>query len=98
MLLERWQPAIAAHSMKLSSAAVEPNKPASTTTTNNARHHAAGATVSRLRLSKEVLPEYGPSFERLTVEATPETPTRLHIKVFPTDSKRWEVPESIVPR
>uniref|UniRef100_A0A383WFG9 Maltase n=1 Tax=Tetradesmus obliquus TaxID=3088 RepID=A0A383WFG9_TETOB len=58
----------------------------------------SGATVSRLRLSKNVLPEYGASFERLTVEATPETPTRLHIKVFPTDSKRWEVPESIVPR
>jgi alpha-glucosidase len=54
--------------------------------------------VSRLRLSKDGVPEYGPSFNRLTVEATPETPTRLHIKVYPTDGKRWEVPESIVPR
>jgi hypothetical protein len=59
---------------------------------------ATGATVSRLRLSKDALPEYGASFERLTVEATPETPTRLHVKIYPTDSKRWEVPESIVPR
>jgi alpha-glucosidase len=45
-----------------------------------------------------VLPEYGASFDRLTVEATPETATRLHIKVYPTDVKRWEVPESLVPR
>jgi hypothetical protein len=58
----------------------------------------AGATFSRLRLSKEALPEYGASFDRLTVEATPETPSRLHIKVYPTEGKRWEVPESIVPR
>ncbi|KAF6253912.1 glycosyl hydrolases family 31-domain-containing protein [Scenedesmus sp. NREL 46B-D3] len=58
----------------------------------------SGATVSRLRLSKDLLPEYGASFDRLAVEATPETPTRLHIKVYPTEGKRWEVPESIVPR
>eukprot|EP00878_Enallax_costatus_P002700 GHUV01002888.1.p1 GENE.GHUV01002888.1~~GHUV01002888.1.p1 ORF type:complete len:873 (+),score=203.93 GHUV01002888.1:194-2812(+) len=55
-------------------------------------------TVTQLALNSEVLSEYGTSFEQLSVEATPETASRLHVKISPVGQQRWEVPESIVQR
>ena len=49
-------------------------------------------------LAEEQLPQYGRSFRRLLVEVTPETSTRLHIKISPKGEQRWEVPEYIVKR
>lgn len=49
-------------------------------------------------LAEEQLPQYGRSFRQLLVEVTPETASRLHIKVSPKGVKRWEVPEFIVQR
>jgi hypothetical protein len=51
-----------------------------------------------MTLDDEQLPEYGPSFKKLDVEVTPETVERLHVKIRPSDTQRWEVPESIIPR
>jgi hypothetical protein len=51
-----------------------------------------------MTLDDEQLPEYGPSFKKLDVEVTPETVERLHVKILPSGIKRWEVPDSIVPR
>jgi hypothetical protein len=49
-------------------------------------------------LSEEQLPQYGRSFRQLQVEVTPETASRLHIKIKPKGVTRWEVPEYIVQR
>lgn len=49
-------------------------------------------------LAEEQLPQYGRSFRQLLVDVTPETATRLHIKVSPKGATRWEVPEFIVQR
>lgn len=49
-------------------------------------------------LAEEQLPEYGRSFRQLQVEVTPETASRLHIKVKPKGAPRYEVPEFIVQR
>ncbi|KAF8062771.1 Alpha-glucosidase [Scenedesmus sp. PABB004] len=59
---------------------------------------AALGAVSQLRLATEQLPAYGPSFKDLTVEVTPESAARLHVKIAPTGQRRWEVPESIIKR
>jgi hypothetical protein len=56
------------------------------------------ACSAQLDLQKDVLHQYGPSFKQLTLQVTPETPSRLHVKVSPTGMKRWEVPASIVQR
>jgi hypothetical protein len=56
------------------------------------------ARTTQLSLVNEQLQQYGESFEQLTVQVTPETANRLHVKVSPTGQQRWEVPESIVPR
>lgn len=57
-----------------------------------------GARVLQLSLTDDKLSQYGASFNDLTIEVTPETESRLHVKVKPTGQQRWEVPESIVPR
>jgi hypothetical protein len=54
--------------------------------------------TAQLELTSEGVPQYGPSFKQLTYQVTPETPSRLRIKVSPTGVKRWEVPASIVQR
>ncbi|WIA20582.1 hypothetical protein OEZ85_004970 [Tetradesmus obliquus] len=56
------------------------------------------ARTTQLSLVNEQLQQYGQSFEQLTVQVTPETASRLHVKVAPTGQQLWEVPESIVPR
>jgi hypothetical protein len=56
------------------------------------------ARTTQLNLVNEQLQRYGQSFEQLTVQVTPETASRLHVKVSPTGQQRWEVSESIVPR
>lgn len=56
-----------------------------------------GYTASAV-LAEEQLPEYGRSFRQLTVEVTPETASRLHIKIRPRTGTRFEVPEFIVQR
>lgn len=55
-------------------------------------------TVTQLSLNSEVLAQYGASFQDLSVEVTPETASRLHVKISPPGQQRWEVPESIVQR
>lgn len=57
-----------------------------------------GAQVLQLSLTDDKLTQYGAGFNDLSVEVTPESETRLHVKIQPTGQKRWEVPESIVPR
>lgn len=52
----------------------------------------------KLQLTSEQQQQYGPSFEELTADITPETASRLHVKIQPTGQARWEVPNSIVPR
>jgi hypothetical protein len=54
--------------------------------------------VTKLQLSNEQVLQYGSSFNELDVEITPETASRLHVKIKPAGHQRWEVPESIVPR
>jgi len=54
--------------------------------------------VTRLRLSNDLMQQYGPSYQQLDVEVTPETSSRLHVKIRPSGRPRWEVPDSIVPR
>jgi hypothetical protein len=62
-------------------------------------HFADGLAYSaQLELSQDTLHQYGPSFKQLTVQVTPETPSRLRVKVSPTGVQRWEVPQSIVQR
>lgn len=56
------------------------------------------AYTAQAVLSEEQLPEYGRSFRQLEVEVTPETASRLHIKIKPKGVTRWEVPEYIVTR
>lgn len=52
-----------------------------------------------LTLVTEHLPEYGDSFKQLTVQVSPETPYRLHVKISPAGEQgRWEVPQKVVPR
>jgi hypothetical protein len=51
-----------------------------------------------LSLSAETMPQYGRSFGNLTVDIVPETESRLHVKIRPAGKKRWEVPESLLPR
>jgi hypothetical protein len=51
-----------------------------------------------VHLKDEVLPEYGPSFKDLDIAVTPETVSRLHVKINPSGVQRWEVPDSIVTR
>jgi hypothetical protein len=51
-----------------------------------------------LSLSAETLPQYGRSFGNVTVDIEPETESRLHVKIRPAGKKRWEVPESLLPR
>eukprot|EP00775_Hariotina_reticulata_P010096 gene10096-10252_t len=55
-------------------------------------------SVTQLQLSKEHALEYGSSLGELDVEITPETASRLHVKIKPAGQNRWEVPGSIVPR
>lgn len=57
-----------------------------------------GAKVLQVSLKDDKLSQYGASFDDLTIEVTPETESRLHVKVKPAGEQRWEVPESIVPR
>jgi hypothetical protein len=52
----------------------------------------------QLSLSSDKLSQYGASFANLTVDIMTETEARLHVKIRPTGKKRWEVPESLVPR
>lgn len=52
----------------------------------------------QLSLGSELLQQYGKSFRDLSVEVIPETASRLRVKVSPTGTPRWEVPQSIVPR
>jgi N-terminal barrel of NtMGAM and CtMGAM, maltase-glucoamylase len=47
---------------------------------------------------RDPVPQYGQSFEQLDVTVTPETASRLRVKVAPTGVPRWEVPEMIVAR
>jgi hypothetical protein len=54
--------------------------------------------ITELNLANEQLSQYGPSFTGLSVEVTPETTSRLHVKIQPSSAKRWEVPDNIVPR
>lgn len=56
------------------------------------------AYTAQAVLAEEQLPELGRSFRQLNVEVTPETPSRLHIKIKPKGVARWEVPEYIVAR
>uniref|UniRef100_A0A383VTZ3 Maltase n=1 Tax=Tetradesmus obliquus TaxID=3088 RepID=A0A383VTZ3_TETOB len=50
------------------------------------------------QLPNDPLPQYGPSFQQLTWQVSPETPSRLRVTISPTAVKRWRVPHSIVPR
>ncbi|KAF8061064.1 alpha-glucosidase [Scenedesmus sp. PABB004] len=62
---------------------------------------APAGLATRLSLAltaPERLPELGASFKDLDVTITPETAARLHVKIAPRGERRWEVPESIVPR
>ncbi|WIA20052.1 hypothetical protein OEZ85_005917 [Tetradesmus obliquus] len=54
--------------------------------------------AAQLDLSNDPLPQYGPSFQQLTWQVSPETPSRLRVTISPTAVKRWRVPDSIVPR
>jgi hypothetical protein len=54
--------------------------------------------VVHVVLEDEQLPEYGPSFKELDVAVTPESHSRLHVKISPSGVKRWEVPESVIKR
>ncbi|WIA40775.1 hypothetical protein OEZ86_004455 [Tetradesmus obliquus] len=56
------------------------------------------AYTTQVSLSSDALQEYGPSFQQLSVQVTPETAQRLHVRVAPVGQQRWEVPESLVPR
>ncbi|KAF8062769.1 alpha-glucosidase [Scenedesmus sp. PABB004] len=83
----------------LGAAAGAPRQATYTTTAVDAAADAAGARVATVRVASDPVPEYGTPFEELRVEVTPETATRLHVKVQPNDgSTRWEVPEFIVQR
>lgn len=58
-----------------------------------------GKSVAKLALVQEALPKFGPSFKELLVEATPETASRLHVKIRPAAGKpRYEVPTALLPR
>ncbi|WIA23387.1 hypothetical protein OEZ85_000147 [Tetradesmus obliquus] len=52
----------------------------------------------QLSLAGDKLTHYGASFSNLTVDIVPETEARLHVKIRPSGKKRWEVPDSLVPR
>lgn len=41
---------------------------------------------------------YGADIETLKMTADFETDTRLHVKIFDPNVKRWEVPETLIPR
>eukprot|EP00775_Hariotina_reticulata_P010104 gene10104-10260_t len=52
----------------------------------------------KLQLDNEQLLQYGPSFTELQADIIPETAERLRVRVTASGHKRWEVPESIIPR
>lgn len=51
----------------------------------------------RLRLTRDELPEYGPSLRELQLDVWEETPHRLRVKVLDPLARRWEVPEDLLP-
>lgn len=56
------------------------------------------AQTAQISLDNEFEAGYGPSFRQLSVDITPETASRLHVKIKPVGQQRWEVPETMVPR
>jgi hypothetical protein len=59
---------------------------------------AGAATTLQLNLSSPQLQQYGPDFQQLTMVVEQQTPTRLHIKILPAGTPRWEIPSSLIPR
>ncbi|AQK81490.1 Glycosyl hydrolase family 31 protein [Zea mays] len=43
-------------------------------------------------------PELGPDVQRLSLTASLETDSRLHVRITDADHRRWEVPQSVIPR
>lgn len=42
--------------------------------------------------------ELGPDVRRLSLTASLETDSRLHVRITDADHRRWEVPQSVIPR
>ncbi|CAL5039984.1 unnamed protein product [Urochloa decumbens] len=60
----------------------------------------AGGTLSaRLELAGDgENPELGPDVRRLSLTASLETDSRLHVRITDADHPRWEVPQDVIPR
>ncbi|KAH8100347.1 alpha-glucosidase [Cristinia sonorae] len=59
--------------------------------------HGAQLTAD-LTLAGEACNVFGPDIEKLKLEVTYETKTRVHVKITDASSQRYEIPESVLPR
>lgn len=57
-----------------------------------------GLLSARLELVGGTAPELGPDVRRLSLTASLETDSRLHVRITDADHPRWEVPQDIIPR
>ncbi|KAF0902311.1 hypothetical protein E2562_015531 [Oryza meyeriana var. granulata] len=53
---------------------------------------------ARLDFAGGTAPELGPDVERLSLTASLETDSRLHVRITDADHPRWEVPQDVIPR
>ncbi|GJE88081.1 glycoside hydrolase family 31 protein [Phanerochaete sordida] len=61
--------------------------------------HSLGSTLTaNLVLAGKACNVFGTDIEKLKLEVTYETNTRIHVKITDPSSDRYEVPESVVPR
>ncbi|CAN6220409.1 unnamed protein product [Urochloa humidicola] len=60
---------------------------------------ARGTLSARLELAGDCQkPELGPDVPRLSLTASLETDSRLHVRITDADHPRWEVPQDVIPR
>ncbi|KAL6603161.1 hypothetical protein ACP70R_043522 [Stipagrostis hirtigluma subsp. patula] len=57
-----------------------------------------GVLSARLELAGRAAPELGPDVQRLSLTASLETDSRLHVRITDADHPRWEVPQDVIPR
>ncbi|KAL6873762.1 hypothetical protein ACP4OV_013844 [Aristida adscensionis] len=57
-----------------------------------------GQLSARLGLAGQTAPELGPDVQTLSLTASLETDSRLHVRITDADHPRWEVPRDIIPR
>jgi hypothetical protein len=49
-------------------------------------------------IQQALLPQYGAGFAQLAVSSERISPSTLRVKIAPRNVRRWEIPETLLPR